>query len=279
LVTVSVNARSPLIAHVQQAGAFGISVLRRDQENVSRYFATPERSLAPSWLPEVATRTVATGAPIIDGCLSYFDCNLHDMLAGGDHMILVGEVATAGWSMGEPLLYFDGDYRALSDNEAATERAADTLEAAWSLLEPMAQELYEAQAAVEPTLAELTALRCGHEVLGRLERLLDQAAGATADPERFTRLAIDFHQAVADGAGNRPLRAVRLSLRRIEERLYAAHTDAHRAQRVMAAHREIFERIRRHDGPGARQVMAEHVQEMRERVASIQPDRFEASQR
>lgn len=120
LVTVSVNTRSPLLDRVRAAGCFAISVLGRDQREVSQYFATRDRGGARGSFEEFPTRHLRTGAPVIDGCLSYFDCRLHDVLPGGDHRILVGRVVAAGYGDGEPLLYFAGGYRSLHPGE--TER-------------------------------------------------------------------------------------------------------------------------------------------------------------
>lgn len=113
LVTVSVNAHSPLLDRVRAAGCFAISVLGRDQQGISQHFATRDRGSARNSFEDFPTVHLNTGSPVIDGCLSYFDCRLHDVLPGGDHRILVGRVVAAGGAGGDPLLYFAGGYRSL----------------------------------------------------------------------------------------------------------------------------------------------------------------------
>ncbi len=114
LVTVSISQSSQLLEHVRSVEAFAVSVLANDQQQVARYFATSGRRPEPAGFSAVPTIAYETGAPIIEGCLSWFDCILEDILPGGDHEILVGRVAAAGGRSGEPLVYWAGGYRALT---------------------------------------------------------------------------------------------------------------------------------------------------------------------
>jgi flavin reductase (DIM6/NTAB) family NADH-FMN oxidoreductase RutF len=102
LVTVSIKRSSPLLGYVRSAEAFAVSVLSGDQEHVAAYFATRGRTPEPAGFATVSSTARQTGAPIIDGCLSWFDCTVEDVLPGGDHEILVGRVAAAGGRNGEP---------------------------------------------------------------------------------------------------------------------------------------------------------------------------------
>jgi flavin reductase (DIM6/NTAB) family NADH-FMN oxidoreductase RutF len=120
-VAVAVEDRSRLIELVEGARIFAISVLARDQHHLSRHFATAGREPTSDGFDVVASYPVATGAPILVGSIAHFDCRLHSMLPGGDHRILIGEVVAAGESDGEPLLYFEGDYRELGDPSLSAE--------------------------------------------------------------------------------------------------------------------------------------------------------------
>nr|BFD89805.1 flavin reductase family protein [Kitasatospora sp. Xyl93] len=120
LVTVAVGRHSPLVAAARTAGRFALSVLTDRQEPVARRFATPGagRALgdftAAGAFAAVPTRTAATGAPLVESALAWFDCRLHAALPGGDHTILVGLVAAADHGAGAPLLYHDARYRVLA---------------------------------------------------------------------------------------------------------------------------------------------------------------------
>ena len=73
LVTVSINRSSPLLRYVHSAESFAVSVLSSNQQQVAAYFATPGRTPEPAGFTTVPTTAGQTGAPIIDGCLSWFD--------------------------------------------------------------------------------------------------------------------------------------------------------------------------------------------------------------
>lgn len=138
LVTVSINRSSRLVEHVRTVQAFAVSVLASDQQHVASYFAASGRRPEPAGFSTVSTILQQTGAPIIEGCLSWFDCTLEDILPGGDHEILVGRVSAAGGRTGEPLVYWAGEYRGLTAagtrpelSEGALRQAQRTSRTSW----------------------------------------------------------------------------------------------------------------------------------------------------
>ncbi len=261
LVTVSVHERSRLVPMVEASGCFAISVLHRSQRDLSLHFATPERAVSLGDSFGAATYTAATGAPIIAGCIAYFDCQLHSALPGGDHRILVGEVVTAGEFHGEPLLYFEGSYHGIGPRHVREKSVTGATEA---LPEP--SELLAVQWAVEPAVAELAAAAANEDDLSRLQSLVISAGAATRDPRRFTALGLEFHLALADASHNRRLRELAASLRDEQQALYEPRTDEHRARRVLAAHEEVLSRILERDAAAARAAMAAHVDDMQHHV-------------
>ena len=74
--------------------SFCVNVLGDDQAEVCSVFAD---SLADRF-HGVATRTEATGAPVIEGCLAWIDCRTYAVHPAGDHEIVVGEVVALGVS-------------------------------------------------------------------------------------------------------------------------------------------------------------------------------------
>ncbi|MDT9686618.1 flavin reductase family protein [Streptomyces sp. TRM76323] len=112
LISVAVGKHSPLIQAAEHSGRLAVSVLRVGQEQLSRHFATPGAGRSTGAFTDVRTRTEVTGAPVLDGCLTWFDCRLHSVLPGGDHSILIGMPVAVACSEGEPLLYHEGAYHA-----------------------------------------------------------------------------------------------------------------------------------------------------------------------
>jgi len=94
------------------SGHFALSILREDDESLSRKFAsagTVDRFL------EVETREVATGSPILTSALAWIDCAVWKTVEAGDHTIFIGEVRALGAAPGgDPLLYLQGRYRSLT---------------------------------------------------------------------------------------------------------------------------------------------------------------------
>ncbi|EWM13598.1 flavin reductase family protein [Kutzneria sp. 744] len=111
LVSVCVAAASPLVAAIHASSRFAVSVLRREQQAISQHFAAPGNGRAAESFPTVPMTSVATGAPVVDDCLSYFDCRLDESVTAGDHQILVGRALAAGASSGEPLVYYRSGYQ------------------------------------------------------------------------------------------------------------------------------------------------------------------------
>lgn len=115
LLSVAVDRRSPLADAVRADARFAVGVLGARQEALARRFATPGAGRALGLFTEAPMRTAATGTPVLEECLAWFDCRLHAVLPGGDHALLVGRVVAAGDSgPGEPLLYHDRAFRSLA---------------------------------------------------------------------------------------------------------------------------------------------------------------------
>jgi flavin reductase (DIM6/NTAB) family NADH-FMN oxidoreductase RutF len=265
LVTVSINRSSALLGYVRSAEAFAVSVLASDQQQVAAYFATRGRTPEPAGFATVSTTSRQTGAPIIDGCLSWFDCTVEDILPGGDHEILVGRVAAAGGRTGEPLVYWAGGYRALT-TEVQSDRlanASDGLAVAYHLLDVSPEEMLDAQSSVEPALAALAATRTSVEEWDRLEELVDQSEVVIDQPDEFNQLALAFHNAIAEASRNRVLQATLASLGQVQSIHYRDRGSRASAQAAVEGHRRLLRVLRRGDAEAAREEMRTHLDAVR----------------
>ncbi|QCI67634.1 flavin reductase family protein [Phreatobacter stygius] len=110
LVLVCIGKRSSNIGSFQEAGSFAVNILGREQTGVATLFA----SRGADRFAGVDCRQAATGAPILDDCLSWFDCLLHQRVDAGDHLILIGEVQDFGVNFSEPLGFCRGSFISLS---------------------------------------------------------------------------------------------------------------------------------------------------------------------
>ncbi|ANO05149.1 flavin reductase family protein [Mycobacteroides immunogenum] len=113
LVSVWVGSRSPIAHAAAMADVFSVSILEAGQEDISIALSEPGSGSRGTAAIGIATTAVPSGAVAISGCLSWFDCRVHDLVEGGDHTLLIGQVTATGRREGSPLLYHDGRYRTL----------------------------------------------------------------------------------------------------------------------------------------------------------------------
>jgi flavin reductase (DIM6/NTAB) family NADH-FMN oxidoreductase RutF len=109
LVLVCVD-RGATMAEVVTAGrVFALSVLAADQEQLSEHFADVGRGFGLEEFDGVATRAGVTGAPLLEGAAAWLDCRVHDVLDGGDHVVVLGEVVLAEEGPGHGGLLYTPD--------------------------------------------------------------------------------------------------------------------------------------------------------------------------
>jgi flavin reductase (DIM6/NTAB) family NADH-FMN oxidoreductase RutF len=265
LITVSIKQSSRLLGYVRSAAAFAVSVLASDQQQVAEYFATGGRAPQPGGFATVPTTTRQTGAPIIDGCLSWFDCAVEDLIPGGDHEILVGRVAAAGGRTGEPLVYWAGGYRALSADMPSDRLAnvSDGLAVAYHLLDVGPEEMLDAQYSVEPAMAAFAATRAPAAEWDRLAELVDQSEQVIEQPDEFNQLALAFHSAIAEASRNRVLQATLASLGQVQSIHYRDRGSPDSARAAVEGHRRLLAVLRSGDAAAARQEMRRHLDAVR----------------
>ncbi|HEY7346357.1 MAG TPA: flavin reductase family protein [Gaiella sp.] len=120
-VLVSLGSRTVSAGAIAATGAFGVSILTRDQLDVAEYGA---RSGAPKFLDTLVERGErASASPAIANALAHFDCTVVDAVDVADHTVFFGDVrAVRSGRCGEPLVYHGRGYGSFSPVEPATER-------------------------------------------------------------------------------------------------------------------------------------------------------------
>ena len=110
LMLACLDRGSRTLLAVQAANRFGISVLHAGQEQIARAFAS-KAPVADKW-EGVAWRE-RDGIPAIEDALVFVACDLRDVIGGGDHVIVTGEVTALETGEGDPLVFHSGEYRPL----------------------------------------------------------------------------------------------------------------------------------------------------------------------
>jgi 3-hydroxy-9,10-secoandrosta-1,3,5(10)-triene-9,17-dione monooxygenase reductase component len=99
---------------IEAAGTFCVNILAHDQQDVSATFGRSgdDKFASCTWSP------APSGAPRIDGVLTWIDCTVENVVDGGDHWIVVGRVTALGEADDErPLLFYRGAYSATEQAE------------------------------------------------------------------------------------------------------------------------------------------------------------------
>jgi 3-hydroxy-9,10-secoandrosta-1,3,5(10)-triene-9,17-dione monooxygenase reductase component len=110
LMLACLDRGSRTLLAVQAANRFGISVLHSGQEEIARSFAT-KAPVADKW--RGVEWDDRDGIPAISDALVWVSCELRDVIAGGDHVVVTGDVRGLEVGEGDPLVFHDGEYRPL----------------------------------------------------------------------------------------------------------------------------------------------------------------------
>jgi len=101
---------SRTLSSARAQGRFGVNALAAGQEELARRFASkdpePDKWEGVEWSERLEL-------PQLAGALLWVACELRDLIDGGDHLILTGNVLEAESGEGQPLLFHRGDYRDL----------------------------------------------------------------------------------------------------------------------------------------------------------------------
>jgi 3-hydroxy-9,10-secoandrosta-1,3,5(10)-triene-9,17-dione monooxygenase reductase component len=110
LVGFFADRGSSTLPRLRAAGAFSVSVLSSDQEDICRRFAAKgaNKFAGIRWQPG------KSGSPILAGALAYVECRLDAVREVGDHLLVVGEVIELDvLSSAAPLVFHRGRYSRL----------------------------------------------------------------------------------------------------------------------------------------------------------------------
>lgn len=114
LISVCVDQHAHLLPLLKEKRAFGVNVLKEDQQKLSEFFACADQPQNEEAQLDVHFHWTADNVPLMDNVLCQVACRLHSTHVAGDHTIVVGGVLSATLYPGKPLLFFRGQYMRLS---------------------------------------------------------------------------------------------------------------------------------------------------------------------
>lgn len=115
LLLVCLHRHCRLVPAVRKSGVFAVTILAADQGCYARWFASSSRPVGDICFAGISTHADhATGCPVLSEGVAYFGCAVHRAQPAGDHVIVIGEIASYGLLRPAPLLLFaDGCYSEL----------------------------------------------------------------------------------------------------------------------------------------------------------------------
>jgi flavin reductase (DIM6/NTAB) family NADH-FMN oxidoreductase RutF len=110
LVLISLANETTSCELIAESSLFAVNILSDDQEFLSERFAA-RAPIVNEAFEGVSYRIEATGAPILDDSLAWYDCRVIATHEGGDHTLFIGQVEAIGLDESrKPLLYFSNRY-------------------------------------------------------------------------------------------------------------------------------------------------------------------------
>ena len=106
LVLWSLGSRSASLPAFERADRYAVNVLSSAQTHLARRFSRPHADRFES----VEYRLGWADAPLIAGCVAWFECRHHARQSTGDHVVFVGEVVTCERAAGKGLVFHHGKF-------------------------------------------------------------------------------------------------------------------------------------------------------------------------
>lgn len=113
LVLWSLTLASPSLPVFESCTHYAVNVLGEGQRAISQCFA----KTGIDKFAGIETRAGAGGSALLPGCVAWLECRVAARHAGGDHLIMVGEVVQFRRANGHPrpLLFHHGKYKSIGD--------------------------------------------------------------------------------------------------------------------------------------------------------------------
>jgi flavin reductase (DIM6/NTAB) family NADH-FMN oxidoreductase RutF len=104
MLLICLNKASNTRDAIAEVQAFAVNILREDQSELARRFATSQ----PGKFEGQNISYGELGVPLLDNMLATMECRVVEIVSGGTHSIFLAEVQTAQATAEMPLAYFRG---------------------------------------------------------------------------------------------------------------------------------------------------------------------------
>ncbi|RID88432.1 flavin reductase [Peribacillus asahii] len=111
LVVISIGEKAQMLDKIKNSKKFAVNILAENQQELSMTFA--------GQIKEKRERSFENlgGLPVLEGAVAQVACKVVNEHVEGDHTLFIGKVIDIHLEEGEPLLFFNGQYRSLLSKE------------------------------------------------------------------------------------------------------------------------------------------------------------------
>lgn len=112
MVLICVDKKSETLKGLLATKRFCVHLLAEDQESVSRVFSKKGGS---EKFDHLSWSMSEWGVPVLEGSLAHVECQVSQVVEGGDHLVCFGEGLSleVSESKHRPLLFYQGKYQSL----------------------------------------------------------------------------------------------------------------------------------------------------------------------
>lgn len=111
LVVVSIGEKAQMLDKIKSSNKFAVNILAVNQQELSMIFAGQIKEKR-----DVSFKNLG-GLPVLEGAVVQVACEVVNEHVEGDHTLFIGRVMDIHLEEQEPLLFFNGQYRALLTQE------------------------------------------------------------------------------------------------------------------------------------------------------------------
>jgi flavin reductase (DIM6/NTAB) family NADH-FMN oxidoreductase RutF len=105
LVVISIGERAQMLEKIKTSKKFAVNILSEGQQEYSMLFAGQIKEKR-----DINFATLA-GLPVLPGAIAQVACEVVNEHVEGDHTLFIGKVIDFKVEEGEPLMFFNGQYR------------------------------------------------------------------------------------------------------------------------------------------------------------------------
>ncbi|MBT2654424.1 flavin reductase [Bacillus sp. ISL-18] len=114
LVVISIGERARILEKIKQSKTFSVNILAADQQELSMIFAGQLKEHREVIFDRL------DGKPVLAGAVAQIACEVSAEHVEGDHTLFIGRVTDIQLEDAEPLIFYSGRYRSLTEEEAVT---------------------------------------------------------------------------------------------------------------------------------------------------------------